>query len=72
MEEAITWTFYDFVSSEEVFLLQLQQDMYWLLLFIPKTVASNEVDVRGSVLVRGSFVGLTRFCLVAVRMCSLP
>jgi len=35
-------------------LLQLQQEMYWLLLFIPKTVASKEVDVRGSVLVKQS------------------
>ena len=34
--------------------MQLQQDMYWLLLFIPKTVASKEDDVRGSVLVRQS------------------
>lgn len=43
-----------FVLSEEIFLLQLQQEMYWLLLFIPKTAASVEfdVDVRGSILVR--------------------
>ena len=45
-----------FVSNEETFLLQLQQEIYWLLLFIPKAVASMEVDIdfRASVLVRQS------------------